>query len=106
MVLSGAINKEIVHLINAPGRPCRGPLRQGRQLMIAEAHQDGRDPDTNIEHVVDLGFVGEPERSTRRSSRRFARADFIPVIAPIGVAERARPTTSTPTPSPARSPAR
>ena len=44
-----------------------------------------RDPHSNIEHVIDLGFVGEPEQVNPRIVEVIAGGDLIPVVAPIGV---------------------
>ena len=44
-----------------------------------------RDPDSNIEKILDLGFVGEPVRIDPTLLQEFAESDIIPVIAPIGI---------------------
>jgi acetylglutamate kinase len=44
-----------------------------------------RDPDSNIEKVVDLGFVGEPDEVKPHIVDVIIKSDLIPVIAPIGV---------------------
>ncbi|MFQ5785506.1 MAG: acetylglutamate kinase [Alphaproteobacteria bacterium] len=86
MVLSGSINKQIVTSINAAGGHAigisgkDGPLIEARKLERAR-----RDPDSNIEKILDLGFVGEPARINADLLDVFARSDMIPVIAPIGV---------------------
>ena len=46
-----------------------------------------KDPDSNIEKVLDLGFVGEPTRVDPQVLEIFTQSDFIPVIAPIGLGE-------------------
>src|SRR5207244_4167471 len=46
-----------------------------------------RDPDSNIEKVLDLGFVGEPYAIDAGFLETFVRSDIIPVIAPIGVGD-------------------
>src|SRR5215469_15810568 len=47
------------------------------------------DPDSQIEAVVDLGFVGEPTAVDPQlvEALLHAEQDYVPVIAPIGVAE-------------------
>ncbi len=86
MVLAGRINKEIVTSINAAGGHAvgisgkDGPLIEARKLA-----RKRRDPDSNLERVLDLGFVGEPTRIHAGLIDMFARSDVIPVIAPLGV---------------------
>ena len=61
MVLAGSINKEIVALINAEGEWAIGLCGKDGNMVFAEkAHKTFKDPDSNIERVLDLGFVGEP----------------------------------------------
>ena len=46
-----------------------------------------KDPDSNIERIIDLGFVGEPSRVDRRLLDTISQAGMIPVVAPIGLGE-------------------
>jgi len=94
MVLSGAINKEIVHWINHAGREAdvRGVGLSGkdaRLLTVEKAIKHRRDPQTGLEHIVDLGFVGEPKTVDPQiiNALIHANEDYVPVIAPIGVSE-------------------
>jgi acetylglutamate kinase len=94
MVLSGAINKEIVHYINRAGDDAdvRGVGLSGkdaRLITVEKAVRTKRDPDSNIEQVVDLGFVGEPKKVDPKivEALIYADQDYVPVIAPIGVSE-------------------
>ena len=94
MVLSGAVNKEIAHWITMAGRKAdvRGIGLSGKDaglLTVEKTKRTRRDPDSMIEHEVDLGFVGEPTRVDPKLVRRLLEsdADWVPVIAPIGVAE-------------------
>ncbi|PWR24186.1 acetylglutamate kinase [Zavarzinia aquatilis] len=88
MVLAGSINKQIVGAINAAGGNAigisgkDGPLIRARKLTKTK-----RDPESNIEKVLDYGFVGEPESVDPRVLYLFERSDFIPVVAPIGISE-------------------
>src|SRR5690606_28585899 len=41
--------------------------------------------DSNIERVLDLGFVGEPDAVHPEVLLPFVNTEFIPVIAPIGI---------------------
>ena len=94
MVLSGAINKEIVHWINRAGQEAdvRGVGLSGkdaRMITVTKARRTKKDPDSNIERVIDLGFVGEPKKVDPKliEALIYADEDYIPVIAPIGVSE-------------------
>jgi acetylglutamate kinase len=94
MVLSGAINKEIANWITIAGREAdvRGVGLSGkdaRLITVTKARRTKKDPDSQIEQVVDLGFVGEPKRvdPTLINALIHAEQDYVPVIAPIGVSE-------------------
>ena len=94
MVLSGAINKEIANWITLAGAEAevRGVGLSGkdaRLITVEKAHRTKKDPDSEIEKVVDLGFVGEPKRidTTLIDALLQAEDDYIPVIAPIGVSD-------------------
>ena len=86
MVLSGQINKQIVSSINAAGGRAIGLSgKDGRLIEAGKLRRARRNPDSNIERVPDLGFVGEPTRINPDILSVFAKSDMIPVIAPIGV---------------------
>jgi len=86
MVLSGAINKEIVSWIAAAGGRAVGISgKDGGFVRAAKVARTKRDPDSNIERAVDLGFVGEPEAIDRMVIDTISAAGMIPVIAPIGI---------------------
>ena len=89
MVLSGSINKHIVSEINAAGGMAVGI--SGKDGNLIEARKLRRticDPDSNIEKILDLGFVGEPVRINPTLLQEFAESNIIPVIAPIGIGEK------------------
>ena len=44
-----------------------------------------RDPASNIEQIVDLGFVGDPAHVDPHIIDVIINSDLIPVVAPIGV---------------------
>ncbi|MFQ5938724.1 MAG: acetylglutamate kinase [Alphaproteobacteria bacterium] len=89
MVLSGAINKQIVAAISAAGGKAVGLSgKDGDLIRARKLRRTRRDPDSNIENVLDLGFVGEPERVDPHILGSFADSDMIPVIAPIGAGPR------------------
>jgi acetylglutamate kinase len=75
MVLSGAINKEIVSWITAEGGRAVGISGKDGRLVTA----------TKVVSDVDLGFVGEPDDVDTRILDTISKAGMIPVVAPIGV---------------------
>ena len=84
MVLAGSINKEIVALINAEGEWAIGLCGKDGNMVFAEkANRKYTDPASNIERVLDLGFVGEPVEIDRTLLDLLARSEMIPVIAPV-----------------------
>ena len=86
MVLSGAINKELVSWISQAGGKALGISGKDGGFVTAEKiERTTRDPDSNIERVVDLGFVGEPKSVDRSVIDTISGAGMIPVVAPIGV---------------------
>jgi acetylglutamate kinase len=94
MVLSGAINKEIANWITLAGKEAdvRGVGLSGkdaRLITVEKVTRTKKDPDSEIEKMVDLGFVGDPKRVDPKliEALIYADEDYIPVIAPIGVAE-------------------
>ena len=85
MVLAGKINKEIAGAIQAAGGKAVGISGKDAGLITAERLQrKRRDPESSIEAVVDLGFVGEPTRVDPTILELLAKSEFIPVVAPIG----------------------
>ena len=97
MVLSGAINKEIANWITLAGSEAdvRGVGLSGkdaRLITVEKATRTKKDPDSQIEQAVDLGFVGEPTKIDPQLIEGLISAehDYIPVIAPIGVSEDGR----------------
>jgi len=84
MVLAGSINKDIVAAINAEGEWAIGLSGKDGNMVFAERlTRTTVDPDSNIERVVDLGFVGEPAEVDRTLLDLLARSEMIPVIAPV-----------------------
>ncbi len=84
MVLAGSINKEIVMAINAEGGKAVGLSGKDGNMVFAEKLSRSEiDPDSNIERVVDLGFVGEPTKVNRAVIDMVLGAELIPVIAPV-----------------------
>ena len=87
MVLSGSINKELVMWINKAGGLAVGLSGKDADLIRARKfeHTPRRLTDSNIEKVLDLGFVGEPYAINTKMLDLLEKSDIIPVIAPIGV---------------------
>jgi acetylglutamate kinase len=89
MVLAGSINKGVVGDIQRAGGRAVGISGKDGNLCVArKLTRTRRDPDSNIERAVDLGFVGEPERIDPQVLETILRSDAIPVVAPIGVSEK------------------
>ena len=88
MVLSGAINKELVRWIAGAGGKAVGISGKDGGLVTArKVTRTTRDPDSQIERVVDLGFVGEPASIDTTLIETLCAAGMIPVIAPIAAGE-------------------
>ena len=84
MVLSGAINKEIVGWLAASGGKAIGISgKDGGLVTASKVSRTAKDPDSNIEKVIDLGFVGEPETIDTTILETASKAGMIPVVAPI-----------------------
>jgi acetylglutamate kinase len=84
MVLAGSINKQLVGLINAEGGRAVGLSgKDGRMVIAKKVTRTVVDPDSAIEKVVDLGFVGEPETVDCTVLDHVIRSDIIPVLAPV-----------------------
>jgi len=88
MVLSGAINKELVGWIARAGGKAIGVSGKDGGLVTArKVTRTAKDPGSNIEQVVDLGFVGEPAVVDITLIDTVCAAGMIPVIAPIARGE-------------------
>ena len=86
MVLCGSINKAIVSAIGDAGGMAIGLSgKDGKLIMARKLRRTTRDPDSNIEKILDLGFVGEPQQINAEILLSFEDSDVIPVVAPIGV---------------------
>ncbi len=89
MVLSGSINKQVVAAINEAGGTAIGLSgKDGNLIEARKLKRKQRDPDSNIERVVDLGFVGDPSKINAKVLQELAACDIIPVIAPLGIGPR------------------
>ncbi|MDL2353161.1 MAG: acetylglutamate kinase [Pseudomonadota bacterium] len=84
MVLSGSINKQLVGWIAGAGGKALGISGKDGGLVIAsKVTRTTKDPGSNIEQVLDLGFVGEPQSVDTSIIETASAAGMIPVIAPI-----------------------
>ena len=88
MVLSGAINKELVSWLNSAGGKALGLSGKDGGLVTArKVTRTTKDPESLIERAVDLGFVGEPDEVDTSVIDTAVKAGMIPVIAPIAGGE-------------------
>lgn len=92
MVLVGKVNKEIVGLINHCGGKAVGLSGRDGDLVCAKklkmsAKKDGADLENKPPELIDLGRVGQVTKVNAGVLENLSRADFIPVIAPVGVGE-------------------
>jgi acetylglutamate kinase len=84
MVLAGSINKQIVGFINNEGGRAIGLCGKDGNMVIAEkVMRSVVDPDSQIEKVVDLGFVGEPKTVDTTVLDQVLGRELIPVLAPV-----------------------
>ena len=85
MVLSGAINKELVGWIAQAGGKALGVSgKDGGMVIASKVTRTVKHPGSLIEEAVDLGFVGEPAAIDTALIDTAVGAGMIPVIAPIG----------------------
>jgi acetylglutamate kinase len=84
MVLAGSINKQIVGFINGAGGKAVGLCgKDGNMVIARKVNRTMIDPDSQIETIVDLGFVGEPEKVDVSVLNQILGRDLIPVLAPL-----------------------
>jgi acetylglutamate kinase len=88
MVLAGSINKQIVGFINEAGGKAVGLCgKDGNMVIARKARRTVVDPKSNIERIVDLGFVGEPETVDTMVLTQILGRDLIPVLAPLAISK-------------------
>ncbi|HEY7247016.1 MAG TPA: acetylglutamate kinase [Xanthobacteraceae bacterium] len=84
MVLAGSINKQIVGFINEAGGKAIGLCgKDGNMVLARKASRSMVDPQSKMEKIVDLGFVGEPEVVDTTVLTQILGRDLIPVLAPL-----------------------
>ena len=87
MVLAGAINKQIVGYINEAGGKAVGLCgKDGNMVVARKLTRTVVDPSSEIERVIDLGFVGEPETVDTTVLTQILGRELIPVLAPVAAA--------------------
>src|SRR5690606_29687516 len=85
MVLSGAINKELVGWIAQAGGKAIGISgKDGGLVTASKVERTAKDPNSQIEEAIDLGFVGEPALVDTTILDTVSKAGMIPIVAPIG----------------------
>jgi acetylglutamate kinase len=84
MVLAGSINSQLVGFINAAGGKAVGLTgKDGNMVLARKLNRTVIDPGSNIEKVVDLGFVGEPDKIDTTVLAQILGRELIPVLAPL-----------------------
>jgi len=85
MVLAGTVNKQVANAITRAGALAVGISgKDGNLIRARRVTRTVKDPDSNIERVLDLGLVGEPEQVDTKVLRLLIDADIVPVVAPVG----------------------
>ena len=88
MVLAGSINKQIVGFINEAGGKAVGLCgKDGNMVMARKVSRTMVDPESNIEKIIDLGYVGEPEKVDTTVLTQILGRDLIPVLAPLATSK-------------------
>ena len=96
MVLGGAVNKEIVHLINQAGGKAVGVTGKDGQLIKAQKLKLSgnisrkKSLELQVPEIIDIGQVGEVVSINTDVIDMLTSSNFIPVIAPIGVDDQGR----------------
>jgi acetylglutamate kinase len=84
MVLAGLINKQMVGYINEAGGKAVGLCgKDGNMVIAKKLTRTVVDPDSHIEKMIDLGFVGEPDKVDTSVLTQILGRDLIPVLAPV-----------------------
>jgi acetylglutamate kinase len=87
MVLAGSINKQMVGYINEAGGKAVGLCgKDGNMVVARKLTRTVIDPDSAIEKVIDLGYVGEPEKVDTMVLTQILGRELIPVLAPVAAA--------------------
>ena len=88
MVLAGTVNKQVAGLISRAGAMAVGISgKDGGLIRARKLSRTRKDPDSQIESALDLGYVGEPAHVDTRVIHALTGAGLVPVIAPVGAGE-------------------
>jgi acetylglutamate kinase len=88
MVLGGLVNQDLVSLINKHGGRAVGVTgKDGNLIRARKLTLKSSDPSLAAPEIIDIGHVGEVAAVETGVITTLTQADFIPVIAPIGVGE-------------------
>jgi acetylglutamate kinase len=88
MVLGGKVNKEIVANINKHGGRAVGLTgKDGNLITARKLEMKTVNPDTLTPEIIDIGMVGEVAGINPDIITSLEKANFIPVIAPVGIDE-------------------
>jgi len=88
MVLAGTVNKYVSGLITSAGALAVGICgKDGAMIRARKLRRTKIDPDSHIEQVLDLGFVGEPVAVDARVIHALTGGGLVPVIAPVGIGD-------------------
>lgn len=86
MVLCGSINKHIVSAINEAGGFAVGLSgKDGNLIRARKLRRTKKTNGSNVETLLDLGFVGEPAEINPEVLELFHETEVIPVVAPVGI---------------------
>jgi acetylglutamate kinase len=89
MVLAGSINKQIVGYINEAGGKAVGLCgKDGNMVVARKISRQVADPSSKIEKIVDLGFVGEPDKVDVTVLQQILGRELIPVLAPVATSAK------------------
>ena len=89
MVLAGAINKQIVTALNKAGGSAVGLSGKDGDLLVAQKTKaTQKDPSSNVEKAVNLGFVGTPKKVNTQVLDTMLASNIIPVVAPIATSAK------------------
>ena len=86
-VLSKDINSEIVESISASGGKAIGVSGNNDLVGATKLKVKIKDSDSNIEKIVDIGFVGKPTNLKTDVILSHIKNGEIPIIAPLGIDE-------------------
>jgi acetylglutamate kinase len=87
MVLAGSINKQMVGYINDAGGKAIGLCgKDGNMVVAKKLTRTVVDPGSHIEKIIDLGFVGEPDKVDITVLTQVLGRELIPVLAPVAAA--------------------